>query len=113
LGVASNSVDYLATVSQYGNSVMQWLTSTYPNCRIVDAPELNGAHASDNVFYLSADSVEDGGTDDKKTWVQVVPSKFKVLGIEQRAKGFVEDYSNATAGALLKRPYAVVRYYGI
>jgi len=29
------------------------------------------------------------------------------------AKAYEEDYSNATAGVLLKRPYAVVRYSGI
>jgi hypothetical protein len=44
--------------------------------------------------------------------LQVVPAKFKVLGVEQKAKGYMEDYSNATAGAMLKRPYAMVRYYG-
>jgi hypothetical protein len=44
--------------------------------------------------------------------VQVVPSKFQVLGVEKGAKGYKEDYSNATAGVFCKRPFAVVRRTG-
>jgi hypothetical protein len=113
LAVATASVDYLSVVSQYGNSVQDWLDKTYPNTRVVSAPELDGAELGDNVFYLYAESVPDGSSDDDKTWMQVVPSKFKMLGIQQMAKKYIEDFSNATAGALLKRPFAVVRYYGI
>jgi hypothetical protein len=46
-------------------------------------------------------------------WVQVVPAKFQALGVEKQAKAYVEDYANATAGCMLKRPYGVVRYSGI
>ncbi len=114
LAIATASVDYLSTVSQYGNSVWDWIKENYPNTRVMSAPELSGAHLSDNVFYMYAESVVDGlSSDDKGVWMQPVPAKFKVLGIENRAKSYVEDYTNATAGALLKRPYAVVRYYGI
>jgi hypothetical protein len=35
------------------------------------------------------------------------------LGVEKRAKSFVEDYANATAGVMCKRPYAVVRFTGL
>ena len=81
--------------------------------RVVSAPQLNAANGGANVFYLYAEHVEDGASDDSRTWVQVVPAKFQALGVERQAKAYIEDYTNATAGVLLKRPYAVVRYSGI
>jgi hypothetical protein len=104
---------YLSVVFVYGNtSVRQWIRETYPKWRIVSAPQLTGANGGLNVAYLFADSVNDAASDDSRTWVQIVPSKFQALGVEKRAKSYIEDYANATAGALLKRPYAVVRYTG-
>lgn len=105
--------NYLSVVSQYGNSVMDWLEKTYPKCRVVAAPQLLAANGGANVFYLYAEEVEDSASDDSRTWVQAVPAKFQTLGVEQKAKGYVEDFTNATAGVMLKRPYAVVRYTGI
>ncbi len=103
----------LARTTDYlGVSVRKWLRDTYPKCRVVSAPQLDQANGSDNVFYLWADEVEDGGTDDKKTFIQVVPVKFMALGVEQRAKSYVEDFTNATAGVMVKRPYAVYRASG-
>jgi hypothetical protein len=113
LVVATNIYDFMSVTTPYGDvSVIDWLNRTYPNTRIISAPELNLAHASDNVFYLFAESVVDGSSDDKNTWMQMVPNKFMILGIENRAKSYVEDFSNALAGLLLKRAYTVVRYYG-
>jgi len=115
MAVASNRVDYLSVTSDYGNSVRDWLTGTYPNVRVVSAPELNGANGGANVFYLYADrATDDNGSDDGgQTMVQIVPSRFMLVGVEQQAKAYVEDYANATAGVLTKRPYLVVRYTGI
>ena len=113
LAVATLSVDYLSVTSQYGNSVMDWLKQTYPNTRVISVPELNAANSGDNVFYLYAENVVDSGTDDGRTFTQIVPTAFQLLGSEQRAKTYVEDYTNATAGVLLKRPYAVIRRTGI
>jgi hypothetical protein len=114
VAVATASVDYLTIPPVYGaGSVLSWLQENYPRVRIISAPELDNANASDNVCIMFADSVaDDASTDDNKTWLQIVPAKFKVLGVEQKAKGYLEDYSNATAGCLLKRPWAMVRYYG-
>jgi hypothetical protein len=42
-----------------------------------------------------------------------VLTKFQVLGVEQKAKGYLEDYTNATAGIMCKRPYAVIRRSGL
>lgn len=114
LGIATAVVDYLSTTSDYGISVWGWLKETYgESIRVVSAPQLNSAYSSDNVFYAFAETVADLSSDDRRTFIQVVPAKFQSLGVEQMAKGFEEDYANATAGCMLKRPYAVVRFYGI
>lgn len=113
LAIATNSVDYLSTTSDLGISVRDWLRVTYPRVRVTSAPQLNSANASSNVFYMYADRIEDGSTDGGAVWGQYVPIKFQVLGVQQLSKAYEEDFSNATAGAMCKRPYAVVRYYGI
>jgi len=113
LAVATNSVDWLSTTSDFGISVSDWLSKAYPRIRVVSAPELDLANGGANVFYLFAESVNDASTDDGRTFIQVVPQKFRVLGVQQLAKGYEEDYSNATAGIMCKRPFAVVRRSGI
>lgn len=113
LAISTNRVDYLSVVSQYGNSVREWLRETYPKTRVVSAPELNAANGGENVFYLYAEQVNDTSTDDSRVFTQPVAAKFQVIGVAKEAKGYVEDYSNATAGVMCKRPYAVVRYTGI
>lgn len=112
LGIASDVVDYLTTVSDFGISVREWLSKTYPKCRVVSVPQFNDANGGDNVLYLFAETVNDQSTDDGRTFSQLVPTKFQVLGVQQLVKAYVESYSNATAGVLLKRPYAVVRRSG-
>lgn len=113
LALATNVRQYLSVTSDFGISVQQWLRETYPKCRVESAPELNLANGGLNVAYLYADSVDDGGSDGGATWIQVVPAKFQALGTEKQAKGYVEDFSNATAGVLLKRPFAVQRLSGV
>lgn len=112
LALATAVVEYLTTTSDFGMSVRNWINSNYPKLRIISAPELNLAHSSENVAILYAENVPDMSSDDGRTWIQVVPSKFRVLGVQQMTKGYEEDYSNATAGVMCKRPYAVIRYYG-
>jgi len=113
LAVATASVDWLSTTSEFGISVRQWLQEAYPRVRVVSAPQLNAAQAGDNVFYLYADQLADMSTDGGRVWIQPVPTKFQVLGVQQLAKAYIEDFSNATAGAMCKRPFAVVRYFDI
>jgi hypothetical protein len=113
LAISTDAVDYLSTTSDFGISVRDWLREAYPRIRVVSAPQLNNAHSSDNVFYLQADKIDDMSTDGGKVWIQPVPTKFQVLGVQQLAKAYEEDYSNATAGAMCKRPYAVTRWFGI
>lgn len=113
LGLATAVAQYLSVVSDYGISVRQWMRETYPLMRIVSAPELDGANGGANVAYLHADEVPDGGTDDRRTFIQMVPAKFMALGVEKLSKAYVEDYANATAGTLLKRAFAVIRMTGV
>jgi hypothetical protein len=113
LAVATNCVDYLSKTSDFGISVYAWLKQFYPNVTVVSAPQLNSANGGANVFYTYSNKVNDSSSDDQSTFVQVVPAKFQVLGVQKLAKGYEEDYSNATAGVMVKRPYAVVRSTGI
>jgi hypothetical protein len=113
LAVPTNSYQYLSVTSDFGVSVRDWISKTYPKMRIISAPQLNQSNGGANVFYMYAERVEDGASDDSRVWIQVVPAKFQSLGVEKQSKAYVEDYANATAGVMLKRPYAVVRYSGI
>ena len=113
IAIATDAMDFLSTVSDFGISVRQWLNENYPNARPISAPELNDANGGANVFYVYAEAVMESGSDDNRTWIQVVPNKFQTLGVDQKAKSYTEAYSNATAGLMLKRPYAVVRRSGI
>lgn len=104
---------YLSVTSNYGNSVRQWLRENYPNITIETAPEQNDAVGGESVSYLYPESFDDGLSDDGgQVWMQCVPAKFFSLGVEKKAKSYLEDSSNATAGALLKRPLFVIRMIG-
>lgn len=113
LALPTNRIDLLTTVTDFGFSPLTWFKDNYPNVRIVSAPELNDANGGATAFYLYAESVDDGASDDSRVFQQLVPSKFFSLGVEKRAKAYLEDFSNATAGVLTKRPYAVYRGTGI
>lgn len=113
LAVAMSARDYLSVTSDYGNSVAQWLQETYSNVRVESVPEFDAANGGDNVFYLYAEQVSDESSDDNRTFVQVVPAKFQTVGVQQMAKTYTEDYTNATAGVLVKRPYAIIRRSGV
>lgn len=114
LAVGTSTVQYLNKPNQIaGMSVREWISKTYSNMRIESAPQLDAANGGANVFYLYAEKTDDNSTDGGQTFVQPVPAKFVVIGVAKDAKGYVEDYSNATAGVMCKRPWAVVRRSGI
>lgn len=110
LVIATVTDQYLNKTSDFGKSVRTWIKETYPNWVIETAPQFGAANAGQNVAYLYAESVDMSGTDDSRTFIQVVPAKFRSLGVQQTAKGYIEDYSNATAGVMNKRPYANARF---
>lgn len=113
MALATNVIEYLGTVSEFGNSVRAWAKATYPGLRFVSAPELNLANGGANVAYMYPERIEDGASDDSRVWLQAVPARFQPLGVEKGAKGYVEDFTNATAGVMVKRPYAIQRLTGI
>lgn len=115
LGVANDRYEYLTITNTLGTqSVLDWLKSNYPNVRVVTAPELDGANGGASVAYMFADKVVDGvSTDGNNVIVHIVPTKFKTLGTEVKAKAYLEDSTNATAGVMVKRPWAVTRITGI
>ena len=108
LALAVSVVDQLQTVNQLGGtSVMEWLNKTYPRCRVTSAVQLDGANSAANVAYLFADTI-----DGKKVIAQYMQDALRLVGVEQHAKNFVESYSNATAGVMLRIPVGLVRYTG-
>ncbi len=117
LAIPTNKVDFLSVTTDFGISVRDWIKQTYPKVRVTSAPELTGSGpAAEDMFYLFAEQIDssiDGSSDGGETFAQLVQTKFMTLGVEKRAKSYVEDYANATAGAMCKRPWAVVRFKGI
>lgn len=111
LALPMNQVDALSTPNSIGGmSVRQWMNQTYPAMREENAPELDGAVGDVDVAYLYAETIRDGSTDDGRVFKQIVPAKFRLIGVQQMAKGYEEDSSMATAGIFLTRPWAVSRW---
>lgn len=118
LAVASDKVDYLSTPAEgtgaaQGETAMDWLKTNYPNVTVKSAVELNGANGGADVFYMYAESVGDSGTDGGGVIEQIVPTRFRPLGVDTSVKVVTEDFTNATSGALVKRPFAVYCATGI
>lgn len=113
LAVASEKVDYLSTPNDLGETPYDWLKQNYPNVTVKSAVELDNANGGADVFYLYAESVGDSGTDGGGVIDQIVPSRFRALGVDTSCKMVTEDFTNATAGVLVKRPFAVYRASGI
>ena len=104
LGVASNCVDFLLTENDHGKSAKEWFKTTFPKSRIVAVPEFTGAVGGENCFYVILDKLNGNKCVD-----QFVPAEFRLMGVEQKAKGLFELYTNATAGVMVLQPIGVVR----
>jgi hypothetical protein len=113
IGLPNGYTNYLGTPTELGYSVNEYMQKNYANARFETAPELADANGGASALYFYAEAVMDSGTDDNRTFIQAVPTKMFTLGVEKKVKGYVEGYTNATAGVLLKRPYAVYRMTGI
>lgn len=114
MAIPTGHYNYLTTPTGVGGvSVLQWLRENYPNLRVESAPELTAANGSADVGYVYAESVDDGSSDGGATFAQIVPAKFRLMGVERKAKSYSEHYMNATAGTMCKRPWAVYRFSGI
>lgn len=113
LSVPSSIITTFGDINEFGVSVNSWLKENYPKMRVETVPQFNEANGGAAVMYLIADKVVDSGTDGGLVASQLIPTKMFSLGTEQRTKGYVQDYSNATAGVLVTRPYAVARMSGV
>lgn len=115
MGLPLSAMGALGVVSDYGNSVADWMAQTYSNVRIVGVPQFEYAAAGESIALAWADSApeDDGSTDGGRTWQQLVPERARMIGSETGAKHYVEDHSNATAGVILKRPFLVYGLTGV
>ena len=117
LGLPLGYLRYLSvtnSASATQESVREWIAKLFPNMRIVFAREFVGANGGANVAYLFADELQtDDDSPAARAIDQIVPTKYQLLGTETRVKGFIEDATNATAGVVVTRPWAVVRGSGL
>lgn len=113
LAVASSIITTFGDINEFGVSVNSWLKDNYPQMRVETVPQFNDANGGAAVVYLMAERVADSGTDGGLVVTQNIPAKMFSLGTEQRTKGYIQDYSNATAGVLVLRPYAISRMSGV
>ncbi len=109
LGISTTFLD----INEFGVSVKSWLAENLPLCRVESVPEFVDANGGESVIYMMAESVPDSGTDDGEVITQLIPTKLFLLGSMQLIKGWQEGYTNATAGVLVKRPFATVRMTGV
>ena len=106
---------YRGVMNKYntaGNlSFGQWLAENYPNVRTEYINSLKAAIGGVDVAYLIAENVSelDESDTDSATLIQAVPSRYEVVGSEKRAKGYIETASNALAGIIVLRPWAIAR----
>lgn len=106
---------YRGVMNKYntaGNmSFGQWLNENYPNVRTEYINSLKAAIGGVDVAYLIAENVSelDESDTDSATLIQAVPSRYEVVGSEKRAKGYIETASNALAGIIVLRPWAIAR----
>lgn len=109
LAVSLSAYQYLNKLNEFGNkTAMQWLNETYPKIRVVPSLFLDGVQGGSNVFYLYADRING-----MRVMDQYVQDNLRLLGVERYAKGYKEDYANATAGVMVKQPVGIVRRVGI
>ncbi len=100
-------------VSASARTVRTWLTEQLPNIRFIFAPEFVGANAGASVAYMFIENMNDGDDAGGATISQLVPERYRVLGSENRIKGYIEDATNAVAGIIIERPWAFTRMTGV
>ena len=117
LSIAPSTMDALNKTTSFGGvSVLDWIKSNYPGCRIEIVPENAAAVTGQNLVQAFAESVQEemtiASTDDRATWLHAVPARSVALGVETKLDGWLTGTAMATAGMTLKRPLNVVQYYG-
>lgn len=99
LALPINQVTSLGKTNDYGVSVRDWLSKTYPKIRVISCAELVGASSAYDVALFFVDKVAGD-----QTVQQMQTSTMRLVGAQPMAKGFYEVYSASTAGTLLRYP---------
>jgi hypothetical protein len=107
MALPPQAMEALGTTTDLGISVKEWISKTFPGLRIEVAPQFYAANGGENVVYVIAESLMG-----RKVVNQYVQDVFRMLGVERKAKGYVEAYACSTAGTLFAQPLGVVRYSG-
>ena len=109
IGLALSCDAYLNSVNEYGmRSVREYIKETWPKAEVVPIPEFDAVFGGENVFYIKLEELGKSPVAE-----QIVPAAVRLVGMEPRATGVYELYSNATAGCFVEQPLGIVRYFGI
>ncbi len=98
----------LKITNSYGWSAFRMIRENYPNIRMVAMPEY-GILGSGNTTLIQYIVEEIEGV---KTVEYLYTEKFRVFPTEQYSSYSRKKVAGSSGGALIKRPWAVVSYYG-
>lgn len=96
--------------NEYGKSLATWLKETFPLIDFKSSAYLDGANGGANVAYLFPETF---GPMKFKVIEQYTQDKLRLLGVWNKGKNYEEQYSNATAGVMVRVPVAVYRLTGV
>ncbi len=98
----------LKITNSYGWSAFKMLRENYPNVRMVAAPEY-GILGSGNTTLIQYIVEEIEGIE---TVEYIYAEKFRVFQTETYSSYSRKKVAASSGGALIKRPFAIVNYYG-
>lgn len=115
LGMSPLAKSALMQVSQYGKTVMETLQVSYPNLKIVDAVQYGALSATNTQGNAGGEVLQLVFTeiDGVQTGFCGYTSKLIAGRVIAHTSSFEQKYSNHTAGALIRRPFAVVSMIGV
>ena len=106
---ASAYAQLVVKYTSLGISVLKTIESTYPNMYFVPAIEFDGAYQSENVIYFIGESPVGGVADTTALGY----SEFSKMGnVIQGDYSFSQAVSAGTIGAVVYKPFMILRYYG-
>ena len=98
----------LKVTNSYGWSAFEMINKNFPNLRMVAVPEY-GVLGSGNTTLIQYIVEEIEGV---KTVEYLYTEKFRVFPTEQYSSYSRKKVAASSGGALIKRPFAIVNYYG-
>lgn len=107
---ASSYTQLRAKRTSLGISVLKMLEETYPNMYFVSAIELNEAETGDNVIYFIGESQVGGLADTTKFGYSEISKMGNVI---QGDYSYSQAMSAGTVGAIVYKPFMIIRYSGV